>query len=251
MRTSSTRAASRRSLQQLVEHEISGLIVPDLPLEEAPSLRDALRRAAASRSCRSSRRRRRTERLERIGEQARGFLYAVSVTGTTGERGALDLRLVWMLKRVAGRASVPVAIGFGIGTPEQAAAAAEAGAAGVIVGSRLVRAAAEAEDPAAAVRGGRRELRRGTRARALRRGSSARIPRRWLSRSPTTFAFCLWVVLWAVGIKSFDGILVAIVIVLVGATLEDRPRAICPTPTVGASTEERLARSPGSGDRPS
>jgi tryptophan synthase alpha chain len=46
-----------------------------------------------------------------------------------------------------------VAVGFGIGTPEQAAAAAEAGADGVIVGSRLVRAAAEADDPAGAVRG--------------------------------------------------------------------------------------------------
>jgi tryptophan synthase alpha chain len=45
-----------------------------------------------------------------------------------------------------------VAVGFGIGTPEQAAAAAQAGAAGVIVGTRLVRAAGEAEDPVAAVR---------------------------------------------------------------------------------------------------
>jgi tryptophan synthase alpha chain len=47
---------------------------------------------------------------------------------------------------------VPVAVGFGISTPEQAAAAADAGAQGVIVGSRLVRAAAEADDSAAAVR---------------------------------------------------------------------------------------------------
>jgi tryptophan synthase alpha chain len=46
---------------------------------------------------------------------------------------------------------VPVALGFGIGTPEQAAQAAEAGADGVIVGTRLVRAAAEAERPAEAV----------------------------------------------------------------------------------------------------
>jgi tryptophan synthase alpha chain len=46
---------------------------------------------------------------------------------------------------------VPVALGFGIGTPEQALQAAEAGADGVIVGSRLVRAAGEADDPAAAV----------------------------------------------------------------------------------------------------
>jgi tryptophan synthase alpha chain len=48
---------------------------------------------------------------------------------------------------------VPVALGFGIATPEQAATAAEAGADGVIVGSRLVRAAAEADDPAGTVRG--------------------------------------------------------------------------------------------------
>jgi tryptophan synthase alpha chain len=47
---------------------------------------------------------------------------------------------------------VPVALGFGIATPEHAAQAAEAGADGVIVGSRLVRAAGEAADPAAAVR---------------------------------------------------------------------------------------------------
>ena len=46
---------------------------------------------------------------------------------------------------------MPVAIGFGISTPEQAAAAARAGADGVIVGTRLVRAAAESDDPAAAV----------------------------------------------------------------------------------------------------
>jgi tryptophan synthase alpha chain len=46
---------------------------------------------------------------------------------------------------------VPVAIGFGISTPEQAAAAARAGADGVIVGTRLVRAATESDDPAAAV----------------------------------------------------------------------------------------------------
>jgi tryptophan synthase alpha chain len=48
---------------------------------------------------------------------------------------------------------VPVALGFGIGTPESAALAAAAGADGVIVGSRLVRAAAEAAEPASAVRG--------------------------------------------------------------------------------------------------
>jgi tryptophan synthase alpha chain len=90
------------------------------------------------------------ERLARIGAGARGFLYTVSVTGTTGERGQLDLDQV--IARAAAHTQVPVAVGFGVGTPEQAGAAADAGADGVIVGSRLVRAAAEAPgDPGAAV----------------------------------------------------------------------------------------------------
>ena len=57
-----------------------------------------------------------------------------------------------VVSRAKQHTDVPVAIGFGIGTPEQAAAAADAGADGVIVGSRLVRAADEADDPAGAVR---------------------------------------------------------------------------------------------------
>jgi tryptophan synthase alpha chain len=57
-----------------------------------------------------------------------------------------------MLARTKARTDVPVALGFGIGTPEAAAAVADAGADGVIVGSRLVRAAAESPEPPAAVR---------------------------------------------------------------------------------------------------
>jgi tryptophan synthase alpha chain len=127
-------------------HGISGLIVPDLPLEEAPALREAcdaegvaLVPLVAPTTP--------DERLARIGAQARGFLYAVSLVGTTGERGALDAGLAAFLQRASGVTEVPVAVGFGIATPAQAAAAADAGAAGVIVGSRLVRAAGEADDP--------------------------------------------------------------------------------------------------------
>jgi tryptophan synthase alpha chain len=132
-------------------HALSGLIVPDLPLEEAPELRaacDAEGIALVPLVAPTTP----PERLRRIGELARGFVYAVSLVGTTGERGALDAGLEDFLRRAAEASDVPVAVGFGIGTPEQAAAAAGAGAAGVIVGSRLVRAAAEAADPAAAVR---------------------------------------------------------------------------------------------------
>jgi tryptophan synthase alpha chain len=127
----------------------SGLIVPDLPLEESPDVLAACEVAGlalvplvAPTTP--------EDRLERIGAQARGFLYTVGALGTTGEREALDTAGV--IGRAKAHTEVPVAIGFGIGTPEQGAAAAEAGADGVIVGSRLVRAAAEANDPASAVR---------------------------------------------------------------------------------------------------
>jgi tryptophan synthase alpha chain len=135
----------------LRQHQISGLIVPDLPLGEARELRaacDAEGVALVPLVAPTTP----PERLERIGALARGFVYAVSLVGTTGERGALDAGLEAFLQRAAAATEVPVAVGFGIGTPAQAAAAADAGAAGVIVGSRLVRAAAEAEDPAAEVR---------------------------------------------------------------------------------------------------
>lgn len=91
------------------------------------------------------------ERLARIGASAKGFLYTVSVVGTTGERDALEARFAEVVARAKASTDVPVALGFGIGTPAQARQAADAGADGVIVGTRLVRAASEAENPAEAV----------------------------------------------------------------------------------------------------
>jgi len=66
---------------------------------------------------------------------------------------ALDRELVAMLARARAHAEVPVALGFGIGDPAQAAAAADAGAEGVIIGTRLVRAAGQEPDPVSAVAG--------------------------------------------------------------------------------------------------
>jgi tryptophan synthase alpha chain len=77
-----------------------------------------------------------------IGASARGFVYTVSLTGITGERDELPPRLTETVERVRGASSVPVAVGFGISTPQQAGAVAEV-ADGVIVGSRIVRAAGE------------------------------------------------------------------------------------------------------------
>jgi tryptophan synthase alpha chain len=88
------------------------------------------------------------DRLAAIGVRARGFVYTVSVSGTTGERTEMSGTLPDLIGRVKGATGVPVALGFGIATAADAAAAASAGADGVIVGSRLVRAAAEADDGA-------------------------------------------------------------------------------------------------------
>jgi tryptophan synthase alpha chain len=129
----------------------SGLIVPDLPLEEAGDVRAACEASGlalvplvAPTTP--------DDRLTAIGSRARGFLYTVSVTGTTGERTTLSDTFAGVVARAKAHTEAPVALGFGIATPEHAARAAEAGADGVIVGSRLVRAAGEADDPAGAVR---------------------------------------------------------------------------------------------------
>ena len=129
----------------LVASGVSGLIVPDLPLEEAVDVRSACRSrglafvplVAPTTP---------VNRLERIGAGASGFLYTVSLTGTTGERAQVDGRLETVIARARAHTNVPVAVGFGISSPEQAGAAAAAGADGVIVGSRLVRAAGEAAE---------------------------------------------------------------------------------------------------------
>ena len=90
--------------------------------------------------------------MARIGASARGFVYAVSVAGTTGERAALsevfagDRGARQGLDRGAGRAS-----GSASGRPSWRARRPTPGPTAIIVGSRLVRAVAEAEDPAAAV----------------------------------------------------------------------------------------------------
>jgi tryptophan synthase alpha chain len=136
--------------ERLARAGVAGLIVPDLPLGEAPELREAcdahglaLVPLVAPTTT--------PERMAAIGASARGFVYAVSVVGTTGERKTLGESYAEVVAHAKASTTVPVAIGFGIGTPEQASQAADAGADGVIVGTRLVRAAGEADDPAAAV----------------------------------------------------------------------------------------------------
>ncbi len=126
----------------------AGAIVPDLPLEEAVEVRDAFGKAGlalvplvAPTTP--------TERRTRICAAAQGFVYVVSTVGTTGERDEVPAELADLVARTKAMAEVPVAVGFGIGTPRQAAEVGEI-ADGVIIGSRLVRAVAEAPSAAAA-----------------------------------------------------------------------------------------------------
>jgi tryptophan synthase alpha chain len=120
----------------------SGAIVPDLPLEEAEPVREVFAAAGlalvplvAPTTP--------PERRARICAVAQGFVYVVSTVGTTGEREEIPPQLAELVSAAQAEAEVPVAVGFGIGTPAQAAQVGEV-ADGVIVGSRLVRAAGEA-----------------------------------------------------------------------------------------------------------
>jgi tryptophan synthase alpha chain len=129
----------------------SGLIVPDLPHDEAAGLREACD-AAGMALVPLVAPTTPDERLRAIGADARGFVYAVSLVGTTGERDEVPPGLPELVERVRGATELPVAVGFGISTSTQARRVGDL-ADGVIVGSRVVRAAGEggAEGVAAAV----------------------------------------------------------------------------------------------------
>jgi tryptophan synthase alpha chain len=120
----------------------AGAIVPDLPLDEADDIREALAGeglALVPLLAPTTP----PERRARICAAAQGFVYVVSSVGTTGERQQLPPGLAELVASTKAEAEAPVAVGFGIGTPAQAAEVGEV-ADGVIVGSRLVRAAGEA-----------------------------------------------------------------------------------------------------------
>jgi tryptophan synthase alpha chain len=139
-----------RFARSLADAGATGAIVPDLPPEEGGDVATRLRAAGlalvplvAPNTP--------VERRARICAAAEGFVYVVSDTRTTGERDQLPAALGDLVRAVQAEAPVPAAVGFGIGTPQQAA---EVGriADGVIIGSRLVRAVAEAPDAGSAAR---------------------------------------------------------------------------------------------------
>ena len=123
---------------------VDGVIVPDLPPEEGADLYEALARRGIDGVLLAAPTTR-PERLAMLAERTRGFLYYVSLTGVTGARRELAEGLEAGVKAVRERSPVPVCVGFGIATAEQAA---EVGrfADGVVVGSALVSLLHEAGD---------------------------------------------------------------------------------------------------------
>jgi len=121
---------------------LAGLVVPDLPLEESDQLDLATRQAGLA-LVRLVTPTTPPDRAEEIARRSTGFLYCVSVAGVTGARTDLPAGLVERVRWLRTRTDVPVLVGFGISTAEQARAVA-AVADGVIVGSAVVRLLAEA-----------------------------------------------------------------------------------------------------------
>jgi len=123
-------------IEEAVSAGIDGIIVPDLPLEEADSLRkyaedggvDLIFLLAPTST---------NERIKALCSASRGFVYYVSLTGVTGTRSSLAVSIQEKVEAIKSNTKLPVCVGFGISTPEQAKAVSKH-ADGVIVGSALV-----------------------------------------------------------------------------------------------------------------
>jgi tryptophan synthase alpha chain len=128
---------------------VDGIICPDLPPEEGADLYGALEKAALDAVLLAAPTTT-PARLALLARETRGFLYYVSLTGVTGARQSLATGIEEGVRAVRALTDVPVCVGFGVGTPEQAA---EIGryADGVVVGGAIVDRIERAANPDAAV----------------------------------------------------------------------------------------------------
>lgn len=129
--------------REATESGADGFIVPDLPPEESAEFEAAIRPLPQIRMVAPTTP---EARLGQVLRAARGFVYLVSLTGVTGARAALPEGLSEFMARVRAQTKLPVCVGFGISTPEQARAVGQL-ADGVIVGSACVRAIGESAAP--------------------------------------------------------------------------------------------------------
>jgi tryptophan synthase alpha chain len=138
----------QRFSEEIAAAGADGLIMADIPLEEALPLKAAVEAAglgmvlfAAPTTD--------DDRLDRITKEAPAFIYGVNDLGVTGERATESGRGVTLAERIRARTDVPLVMGVGISRPEQVAAL-KGSADGVIVGTAVVRRVLEAESPGAA-----------------------------------------------------------------------------------------------------
>jgi len=131
------RAGHERFARELAEAGISGAILPDLPLEEVGPWAEAADAAGVATILLAAPTAP-DERLPRICDRARGFVYAVSLLGVTGERQSLATTAVGMAQRLKAVTDRPVIIGIGISNAEQAREACTV-ADGVVMASALMR----------------------------------------------------------------------------------------------------------------
>lgn len=123
---------------------VDGLVVPDLPPEEADEL-DALCQRHGLALIYFLAPTSTPDRITLVVEKARGFIYLVSITGITGVQQGISDQLAGFVDRVRAKTKTPLAVGFGIGSGEQATAVAQL-ADGVIVGSALVKRAKQSPE---------------------------------------------------------------------------------------------------------
>ena len=127
---------TKRFLQNCAENGIDGLILPDLPFEEKDEFAPACKEAGVdliSMIAPTS-----ENRIAQIAKEAEGFLYLVSSLGVTGMRSEITTDLPSIVSVIRENTNVPVAIGFGISTPEMAKKMASF-ADGAIVGSAIIK----------------------------------------------------------------------------------------------------------------
>jgi tryptophan synthase alpha chain len=136
-----------RYLAEAVEAGVDGLIVPDLPVEEAEGVEGLKARtdAAGLRLIQLVTPTTPRERAVRIARSSSGFLYYVSIAGITGERAALPPELAENVAWLRTQTDLPICVGFGISRPEHIRQLAPV-ADGLIVGSAIVRRIAELEE---------------------------------------------------------------------------------------------------------
>jgi len=130
-------------IADVIKAGVDGLIIPDLPPEEAESFLDISEGldiifllAPTSTA----------DRIQEIGKISKGFVYYISLTGTTGTKESIAVGLNEKVGEIKKSVSLPVFIGFGISGPEQAKQAVEAGD-GVILGSAIVKIIENNHDP--------------------------------------------------------------------------------------------------------